>query len=103
MPKALVGFHLPEGALRGHIMHGRQLSYPPYACSMCSSKQKDVFGQKKEHQRMCGDGNSGREVSREYGGIRACLLLVGGACRSAVGLPIIGSVCKCVFSLYVYV
>lgn len=25
------GLHLPEGALRGHIMHGRQLSCPLYA------------------------------------------------------------------------
>ncbi|CAB1453516.1 unnamed protein product [Pleuronectes platessa] len=56
MHEVLVGFHLPEGALRGHIMHGRQLSLPPVCKHELVHAERRV-GQKKEHEKMGGDGN----------------------------------------------
>jgi len=54
MPGALEGLHLPQGALRGHIMHGD--SCPAHCMRRASSMQKDVFGRKKERGAMMGSG-----------------------------------------------
>lgn len=63
-----------------------------------------MFGQKKEHGQMGGDGDRGREISREYGSTRMCFVLVGRVhiCCITQDYLSYGGVHECVCSGCVY-